>query len=251
MKDNWDWKVSKLYKYVTFDKNMKAKPLLVWENLEILLKRKGITLKYNELSKSIEYFGTINSSLNATLEDIYSLCHKEHFKISKENLAAALNRIAQKYKYNPVQGYLEECLKNYDKTDLYIKALCETIVTPEGYDENIKEMFVTKWLLNVCNIAFNDGTVGSEGILVIQGAQGLGKTRWIKSIVPNKLWVKTGLEVDPSDKDKVYQATKYWITELGELDATLKKDQAKLVQKTIRKIYRNLSKTYCILCNSK
>lgn len=230
MKDSWDWKVSKLYKYVTFDKNMKAKPLLVWENLEILLKRKGITLKYNELSKSIEYFGSINSTLNnnATLEDIYSLCHKEHFKISKENLAAALNRIAQKYKYNPVQGYLEECLKNYDKTDLYIKALCETIVTPEGYDENIKEIFVTKWLLNVCNIAFNDGTVGSEGILVIQGAQGLGKTRWIKSIVPNKLWVKTGLEVDPSDKDKVYQATKYWITELGELDATLKKDQAKL-----------------------
>ena len=57
-----------------FDKNGKAKPLLVWENLEILLKRKGITLKYNELSKSIEYFGTINSSLNnnATLEDTIS-----------------------------------------------------------------------------------------------------------------------------------------------------------------------------------
>ena len=74
MKDSWDWKVSKLYKYVTFDKNMKPKPLLVWENLEILLKRKGITLKYNELSKSIEYFGAINSTLNnnATLEDTIS-----------------------------------------------------------------------------------------------------------------------------------------------------------------------------------
>ena len=230
MRDSWDWKVSKYWKYVTFDRSNNIKPLLVWENLEILLKRNRITLKYNELSKSIEYFGMNYNGLNnnATLEDIYSICHKEGFKMSKENLAAALNRIAQKYKYNPVQGYLKECLKNYDGTGIYVKALCDSIVTPEGYDENIKEMFVTKWLLNVCNVAFNDGTTGSEGILVIQGAQGLGKTRWIKSIVPNKLWVKTGLEIDPSDKDKVYQATKYWITELGELDATLKKDQAKL-----------------------
>lgn len=229
IKDSWDWKVSRLYKYVTFDKNSEPKPLLIWENLEILLKRKGINLKYNEISKSIEYFG-IDSNLNnnAILEDIYSLCRKENFKISKDNLAAALNRIAQKNKYNPVQGYLKDCLKNYDKTDIYIRALCETIITTADFDESIKELFITKWLLNVCNIAFNDGTYGSEGILVIQGDQGIGKTRWIKSIVPNKNWVKTGLEVDPSDKDKVYQATKYWITELGEMDATLKKDQAKL-----------------------
>lgn len=230
IKDSWDWKVSKFYKYVTFDKNYNVKPLLVWENLEILLKRKGITLKYSELFKTIEYFGT-NSALNnnATLEDIYSLCHKEHFKISKENLAAALNRIAQKYKYNPVKEYLNECFENYTP-GIYspIQALADTIETHSYFDENTKLMYLTKWLLNACNIAFNDGSYGSEGILVIQGAQGLGKTRWIKSIVPNKLWVKTGLEVDPSDKDKVYQATKYWITELGELDATLKKDQAKL-----------------------
>ena len=172
---------------------------------------------------------TVNAvNIEPNLEDLYSLCHREHFKISKENLASAINRIAKKNNFNPVQEYLDKCLLNYDKSGMYIKMLCDTINTPITFDDEVKELYITKWLLNVVNIAFNKGQYGSEGILVIQGPQGLGKTRWIKSIIPNEKWVKTGLEIDPSDKDKVYQATKYWVTELGELDATLKKDQAKL-----------------------
>ena len=42
------------------------------------------------------------------------------------------------------------------------------------------------------------------------------------------MYVKTGLELDPSDKDKVYQCIKYWVCELGELDSTFKRDLAKL-----------------------
>lgn len=230
IKDFWDWKISTKWKYVTTDSKGNIKPLLVWENLEVLLNRKGISCRYNELSKSVEFENIISSDLgsNANLEDLYSLCHREHFKISKENLASAINRIAKKNSFNPVQEYLNICLENYDKSGMYIKMLCDTINTPITFDDKVKELYITKWLLNVVNIAFNKGQYGSEGILVIQGAQGLGKTRWIKSIIPNEKWVKTGLEIDPSDKDKVYQATKYWVTELGELDATLKKDQAKL-----------------------
>lgn len=230
--DHWDWKKSKLWKYIEIDSKGNYKPIKEWKNLSILLKREHITVRYNKLSKTNEVKGDfINGDLggNAVLEDIYSLCSTKGFKCPIERLNNMLNRIGRENAYNPVQEYLNSCLKKYDGSDLYIRALAETIVTPIGYDESTKELFLTKWLLNVANIAFNDkGIYGSEGILVIQGAQGLGKTRWIKSIVPNKLWVKTGIEIDPSDKDKVYQATKYWITELGELDATLKKDQAKL-----------------------
>ncbi len=42
------------------------------------------------------------------------------------------------------------------------------------------------------------------------------------------MYVKTTLELDPNDKNKVYQCIKYWICELGELNLTLKKDLAKL-----------------------
>lgn len=233
LQDHWDWKVSKLWKYIKYDSKNNVKPLPIWENLDVLLKRKKITLKYNELSKEEEFLGNnfIDNDLdnNSFLEDMFSLVNKNNLSMRKDSLSNALSRIAKKNKYQPVREYLNKCLEEYTP-GIYspIQALADTIETPSYFEANTKLMYLTKWLLNVCNIAFNDGTVGSEGILVLQGKQGLGKTRWVKSLVPNKSWVKTGIEIDPSDKDKVYQATKYWITELGELDGTLKRDQAKL-----------------------
>lgn len=227
MADYWDIKRNYNFKYI----DKKNQPLKIWQNLDILLRAKNIKIKYNILSKTIEYVGdNINKDFgnNAVLEDIFSLCQKNGFNISRDNLSSALNRIAKQNSYNPIKDYLEKCLNDWDGSLYNIKALCETIKMPPGYDEEYKELLLSKWLLNVANITYNDGSYGSEGILVIQGPQGIGKTRWISSIIPNKEWVKTGLEVDPSNKDLVHQATKYWVSELGELDATLKKDQAKL-----------------------
>ena len=48
--------------------------------------------------------------------------------------------------------------------------------------------------------------------------------------MPKLDWLKTGVAVDPSDKDSVSKATKYWIVELGEMEVTLKKDQEELKQ---------------------
>jgi predicted P-loop ATPase len=48
--------------------------------------------------------------------------------------------------------------------------------------------------------------------------------------MPDLDWLKTGVSVDPDDKDSLSKATKYWIVELGEMEATLKKEQAILKQ---------------------
>ena len=233
IKDCWDWKKSRLYKYVVPSKDGKSYvPMRIWENLELLLKRHGIALRYNQLSKEIEYHGIDHNGVlgaNAKLEDIYSLCQKERFLMGREVIFASIDRIAKEHPYNPVTEYLEECYKNWDGKRKYINMLAETLGTELEFSEDTKKLLLTKWLLNCANIAFNkDGDKSVEGILVIQGKQGIGKTRWIKSIIPNAKWVKTGLDLDPSDKDKIIQATKYWVSELGELDATMKKDQAKL-----------------------
>ena len=227
MADYWDIKRNYNFKYI----DSKNKPLKIWQNLNILLKSKKIKIKYNVLSKTVEYEGSLISKdygNNAVLEDIFSLCQTNGFNMTRDNLGGALNRIAKQNSYNPVKDYLNKCLDTWDGSTNNIEALADTIVMPENFDEDYKRLLLRKWLLNVANIAFNQGHYGSEGILVIQGPQGIGKTRWISSIIPKKPWVKTGLEVDPSNKDMVHQATKYWVSELGELDATLKKDQAKL-----------------------
>ena len=128
---------------------------------------------------------------------------------------------------NPVRKYLEDCEKIYDFKDNNIDKLCDCIITKKSFNQRLKRILITKWLINTARIVYNnEGNMNVEGVLTLQGSQGLGKTRFIKKIIP--LYVKTGIDLDPSDKDKINQCIKYWVCELGELDSTLKKDLAKL-----------------------
>ena len=256
IKDGHDLLKDPIYKYLDKKINNKGEvtytPQKIWENLECLLKVNNIKVKYNELSKNIDIDGIAQDiGENSQLYDIHSLCHKNRLKLNINDIQNFTERIAKKNKYNPVKNYLNECYKNWNGESV-LKDLCNTLETPSWYNSDHKELFVTKWLINTVRIAFNTFSDGynCEGVLVIQGRQRMGKTRWIKSIVPNINWVKTGLEIDPSDKDKIKLATKYWISELGEMDATLKRDQAKLkaffteAKDEYRKAYARVEEAY-------
>jgi putative DNA primase/helicase len=69
-------------------------------------------------------------------------------------------------------------------------------------------------------------------VLTFQGAQGIGKTRWVLSLVPDdslrEMLVKDGHHLDAGNKDSILGAVTHWIVELGELDSTFKKDMARL-----------------------
>lgn len=228
-KEEHDLKKDFIYPYVDTIKTKKETkyiPLKIWENLEALLKFKGIEIKYNILSKEIE--STVKADgENVLISDIHSIANKNRLKLTEGQVQSFIYRIARKNKYNPVQDYLENCYNNWDNQSR-LKELFNTIEVDDWFKNEHKERFIEKWLINAVRIAFNEGSYNTEGVLVFQGDQGIGKTRWIKSIVPSLNWVKTGIEVDPSDKDKVKLATKYWITELGEMDSTLKREQGKL-----------------------
>ena len=198
----------------------------MWENLEIILNANNITPVYNEITKNIEIQGLSTSSKNSQIVDIQSICAKSGFNISYQDLDKYINRIGEMNKINPVGDYLRNCYVDFNREEKYIKMLCDAIITDEDFNQTLKETLITKWLLNTAIIPFNEGDTNIEGVLTLQGNQGIGKTRLIRSIVP--MYVKTGLEIDPSDKDKVYQSIKYWVVEIGELDCTLKKDVAKL-----------------------
>jgi hypothetical protein len=68
------------------------------------------------------------------------------------------------------------------------------------------------------------GFLGTEGVLVLQGKQGLSKTQFFQSLVPPKNdWFADGIAIDPSDKDSVAIAVAHWLIELGELDSIFRK----------------------------
>lgn len=66
--------------------------------------------------------------------------------------------------------------------------------------------------------------IAAQGVLVLQGDQGTGKTRWIMSLVPAGLgWAQESVMIDPASRDSREAATRCWLSELGEIDATFRK----------------------------
>lgn len=212
------------FKYI--DNQYRPKP--IWENLECILDKEGIKCKYNEISKNTDIEGLDCEEFNSQVIDIHSLSHRYGLKLSIDYVGKALSRVGRKNTYNPVVDFLCECELNWDNETGRIRELCDTLQVADWFSKDLRDKLVIKWLLNVARIPFNtiDLQFNTEGVLVIQGEQGIGKTTWIKKLIP--LYLKTGLELDPSDKDKIYNCIKYWVCELGELDATMKAEQAKL-----------------------
>ena len=209
------------------EKTGKVTPKKIWENVEVVLKKANLIPVYNVISKELEILGAKTTSFNDQILDIHSLCHKYGLKVSVEFLVKAVNRIGSQNKYNPVIEYLEQCEFKYDGNSVHIKKLCDTLIVPEHFSQELRDILVTKWLLNTVNIVYNEGYSNTEGCLVLQGSQGCGKTTWIKKLVPRQ-FLKTGLDLDPNSTDSIRKCIKYWVVELGELDSTMKSDQAKL-----------------------
>lgn len=203
------------------------KILKIWENLECILTANSIEVVYNEICKNIEVCGLPSSNLNKCILDIHTLCSKYGFKLSIKQISEFVTQIGMNNHVNPVREYLEFCENIYKNENNNIEKLCDCIITDRCFNQNLKKILITKWLINTARIVYNnEGNMNVEGVLTLQGSQGIGKTRFIKEIIP--MDVKTGIDLDPSDKDKINQCIKYWVCELGELDSTLKKDLAKL-----------------------
>ena len=121
--------------------------------------------------------------------------------------------------YNPVKEWIDS--KPWDgKTRLQ-----DFLNTIESRNSDVlKDMLLKKWLISCVAACYEQNGVELEGILVFQGAQGLGKTLWFKRLCDyNKGWLLEGATLNPSDKDSVKRAVSHWIVELGEIESTFKK----------------------------
>lgn len=227
--DVWDWKKSVFWKYVKIKKDGTPIPVRVWQNLDILLNRKGVILKYNVISKEIETSGSLNSVRNNMLTDIYSLNILENLNMSREEVKNSISKIAENNKYNPFVEFLERN-KNVD-FDIIDKVFNCLILNLEEFQKRdyYYNLFL-KWCINVVRMSHNtlENGYGSQGVLVLQGVQGARKSTFFKVLLPYNNWFKGEKVLDPSNKDSVRENTKYIVVELGELDATMKSDQAKL-----------------------
>lgn len=191
------------------------------KNLKVLLELHKITVQWNFMLRMREIFipdvkHFIDEKENADLSYIYELAVLNAMPTVK--LDSHLNSIGWENAYHPiVRCILENPWDKKSRLDNFIK----TIKTK---DDEFSYKIIKRWMLSAIGAAFSEKGFTNQGVLVLQGDQNLGKTRWVKSLDPvNCGAVKEGLIVDPNNKDSVITASQCWIAELGELDGTFSK----------------------------
>jgi putative DNA primase/helicase len=203
--------------------NNKKVPLAVTSNVKAMLDSYGITVRYNQMSRSTDtVIPNLNSSVDnqeeRSLIEIQDLCVRSHLTMSKDKLCGALLSIADENRYHPVKEWILS--KEWDGEDRF-QMLCDTVQVKPEY-KHFWEIVLLKVLQAIVTGAFEEKGNRFEYVLVFSGKQGLGKTSWLSRLLPEGM-VFDGCGLDLKDKDSIISAVSYAITELGEIDSTFKK----------------------------
>lgn len=194
-------------------------------NVEAVCANNDVLVRYNVVKKDDEILiakakWSVDNAKSASLTWVRSACHKAD--VPTKHLKNIITLIADKNQFNPVVEWVTSC--EWDGVSR-VQAFYDTVV--ENKDEcprHLKELIMKRWAMSAVAAAFSPTGVTARGVLVFQGVQYVGKTRWIDALAPKDLdLIKTGRALNVHDKDSVKQIISCWISEMGELDATFKK----------------------------
>lgn len=198
-----------------------------YENFEYLMKFYGVEIKYDLIGKDIlihvpHLKTTIDNEKGVKDGHIRSLCAYCNFPAA--NINANILSLADKKAINPVLEWIES--RPWDKVDRLPK-FRSTLTARHDFPEDFKCILLDRWMTSAIAAVAKDN-FHSRGVLTLSGPQGIGKTSWVNALVSDDgLRVKTVLTghcLDASNRDSVATAVSHWLVELGELEATIRKD---------------------------
>ncbi|MCE2830988.1 MAG: toprim domain-containing protein [Oxalobacteraceae bacterium] len=234
------------------DINGKGKPIATIENIEEARRRLGVVVRYNVIRKDLELLipnasFSIDNKANASLAWFESACNR--FQIPVGSLQGFLGYLGDQNQYNPVAVWIQS--KPWDGISR-LRDFYNTIhADGETHDERILELKIAmmqRWMISAVAAVFRPTGVSAHGVLVLQGDQYLGKTKWFKSLAPADLGViADGLTLRPDDKDSVKTVLSNWIVELGELDATFRKSDIAQLKSFLTRDRDSLRRPYAKL----
>jgi len=158
-----------------------SKPLNTYGNLKYMLDRLNIIIKWNDMSRrreiSIPNFSIFyDDQENSALLEISNRATLNNMPTSK--IDEHLTSLAQNNHYHPIV----ECIKSrpWDRTarlESFIKTLKTT-------NDTLSYKLLNRWMLSAIAAAFSEKGFATQGVLVLQGKQNIGKTSWVKSLDP-------------------------------------------------------------------
>lgn len=197
------------------------RPLGTVENLEILLGHKQVSVRYNLMEHKIEIrnlhekFST-EERLNSQLTTIRSWAAQ--YRMPFETVKEQLTVLAAKNEYHPLADLLLQV--TWDGRTRVRDVLNTLIVDPSR--ERSRDLLVYRWLLSIMAAVYGYGNRAPRGVLTFVGPQHVGKTTWLKYLVPAGMYHQ-GHMLRADNRDSVVKGLRYLLVELGELGTTFKR----------------------------
>lgn len=196
--------------------------------LAAAVKELGFSVKYNLITCSYEIDGRTPAGRAASQDDLCVLLHDtlaDSYKGTSLDIIAQYTAMeARENAYNPVLELLQST--QWDGTDRLPQLY--SIMGIEN--DPLSQTLTMKWLFQTVALLFNDAAdpYGADGCLVLNGDQGTGKTSLFRHLAMRDAWFGEGCSIDDRDKDTSRRVVTKWISELGEVESTLKSDISKL-----------------------
>ena len=207
----------------------KKKEMIDYKLFSEFIEKQGYSVRYNQITHNFEFFGfDKRESAEHLAENVPTILRdklkKLYSHVARQDITDYITQYATRNKYNPVLSAIQSV--KWDGKDR-VSEIYDIFKIPADTEEGkYSRIFIQKWLMQcVCGLFNNiENPFSLDIILVFQGKQGIGKTRFFEMLALNPKFFGEGICLDPRDKDSIIQATSKWISELGELGSTMKKD---------------------------
>jgi len=216
----------------TADHRQQKRPRLSLDALAAEMENRSLSARFNLITRETEVAGKRQTDRRWSLDDLAVFLHDEladsyTFATSGligENVAF----IARERQFNPVLDHLHTL--HWDGKSR-LQDLYSLMRIPPN--DPISAYLIHCWLRQTIALLFNgeggqNAPFGAEGVLVLNGPQGTGKTSLLRCLALRPAWFREGASIDSYDKDTKRRCVTTWICELGELESTLKSDIADL-----------------------
>jgi predicted P-loop ATPase len=165
---------------------------------------------------------------------------KEHIDTPTEKVNIFIESEDFSPDYNPFEEYFKNLPKWDGKKD-HIKKISKTIETD---DQKRFRSTLKRFLVGTIDCLLNPDSV-NDVCLVFQSGQGIGKTRWMRSILPKQFQSEYLYEgnIDTRNKDHNIYLSQYWFIHLDELE-TLKSNEIGAIKSYITRQRISVRKAY-------